>query len=169
MDKTLVNRLAIFDSDRYLRNSFTRAIAHVKPDVICFMGDLMDEGSIATNEEHNEYLHRFKEIFYTDSKVAIMQIPGDNDIGGEDDDRISDRKVNRFREAFNERSYLEVKDLYRLLNVNLLTHKFPELNERPSDDKTEWREFTNIVLTHISLLSYPGLSLNKVSYKTALE
>lgn len=43
----------------------------VQPDVTVFLGDLMDEGSIATDEEYNENLIRFFNIFPK---------PGDNKV-----------------------------------------------------------------------------------------
>lgn len=46
------------------RNTFRLAVSHVLPHVIVFMGDLMDEGSVAKNEEFQRYVNRFKNIFY---------------------------------------------------------------------------------------------------------
>lgn len=153
-------RLAIFDSDRYVRNSFSRAVAHSNPNVICFMGDLMDEGSVASASEYIRYLDRFREIFKSEPNVDLMHIPGDNDIGGERNDLVTEFKTNRFKQAFGERSFLDVKNKYRLLNVNLLTHKYPEIREGNDD---EFETPINIVLTHISVLSYPGFFTDTVS------
>lgn len=151
-------RIAMTDSDRFLRNTFSRAEAHSEPDVICFMGDLMDEGSIATDEAHARYAERFRSVFATSSSnVALMHIPGDNDIGGERDDFITDRKVNRFKNAFDEQSSLVVINRYRLINTNMMTHTYPDISD------TEIDQHTNILLSHMSILSYPGISMKTVS------
>lgn len=156
-DTSFYNKIAIFDSDRFLRNTFTTAIAHSEPDMICFMGDLMDEGSIAINSEYKTYVDRFKSVFQTPSNIKQMHIPGDNDIGGERTDYITPKKINRFKEAFNERNTLIVNNKLRLININLLTHNYPEMDDKSVND------FINIIVTHISILSYPGLSLQTVS------
>lgn len=161
-DRDVYQRLAIFDSDRYLRNTFIRAVAHTEPNVICFMGDLMDEGSVASASEYVRYLDRFRNIYQIgNNNYELMHIPGDNDIGGERTDLVTEFKTNRFKQAFGERSYLDIGNLYRLLNVNLLTHKYPDVRDADIDDDIETP--INIVLTHISLLSFPGYFTDTVS------
>ena len=54
----------IFILYRYLRNSFSRAYQHTQPDVIVFLGDLLDEGSKASKNEYLSYVDRFNNIFY---------------------------------------------------------------------------------------------------------
>lgn len=159
-DTNLYQGLAIFDNDRYLRKTFGHAVEHAEPNVICFMGDLMDEGSVATASEYVRYLDRFRDIYRTSANIELMHIPGDNDIGGERTDLVTEFKTNRFKQAFGERSFMQIKHLYRLLNVNLLTHKYPEVNIGGEDGIDSP---TNIVLTHISLLSYPGYFTDKVN------
>lgn len=63
-DEHFYNRLAIFDSDNFVQRTFRRALNHVKPDVIIFLGDIFDEGSISTSEEYERYMKRFKRIFH---------------------------------------------------------------------------------------------------------
>ena len=36
---------------------------HTQPDVVVYLGDLMDEGSKATDEEYKTYFYRFLDIF----------------------------------------------------------------------------------------------------------
>lgn len=122
----------------------------------------MDEGSVATDEAHARYAQRFRSVFATSSSssnVAQMHIPGDNDIGGEANDYISDRKQNRFKNAFDEQSSMLVANRYRFINTNMLTHKYPEFTD------TEIDERINILLSHMSILSYPGISMKTVSQK----
>lgn len=36
----------------------------MQPNVIVFLGDLMDEGSVAKDDEFQRYVNRFKDVFY---------------------------------------------------------------------------------------------------------
>ncbi|CAG9133473.1 unnamed protein product [Plutella xylostella] len=58
-----LNWLFIWDSDRYVKATFREALRHVQPDVVVFLGDLMDEGSIATDEQYARYVNRIFDIF----------------------------------------------------------------------------------------------------------
>ena len=50
---------------RYLAKTFQLAFDHVQPDVVIFLGDLIDEGSVATDVEYELYVNRFRQIFGT--------------------------------------------------------------------------------------------------------
>lgn len=60
---------------RYLRNTFSIAFEHVKPDGIIFLGDLTDEGFFADDEQFARYYERFKSIFQlkrmTNSNIPV--------------------------------------------------------------------------------------------------
>lgn len=60
---------------RYLSQTFGLAFSYCKPDVVIFLGDLMDEGSKATPLEYKYYYYRIQSIFsaakYT--KVSICK------------------------------------------------------------------------------------------------
>lgn len=86
-----------------------------------------------------------------------MHISGDNDIGGESKDVITAEKVNRFREAFQENGFMDIRNNTRIFNVNLLTSVYPNVTRH-----TTPAHMSRIVATHISLLSYPGLYTDKV-------
>lgn len=158
-DTNFYSSLAIYDSDHHLKSTFARAFAHSKPDVICFMGDLFDEGSVASDDAYQRYLKRFNYIFRTNGNVVRIHIPGDNDIGGENADYVTSFKLNRFHNAFNETSATLVRNYLRFLNINLITRKYPTLNDSESE---KYSGLANIVLTHFSILSYPGLTMKKV-------
>lgn len=66
-DEHVYNDLAIFDNDRFLRSTYGHAVAHVRPDAVAFLGDLMDEGSVASTEQYDRYLKRFRMIFSAQS------------------------------------------------------------------------------------------------------
>lgn len=65
------NIITRWDSDRYLFNTYGRALQHVKPDNIIFLGDLMDEGSIADQSTFERYLNRFCKIFFLKYTVPV--------------------------------------------------------------------------------------------------
>lgn len=65
------NLLARWDSDRYLFNTYGRALQHVDPDNVVFMGDLMDEGSLADQNTFERYLHRFSKIFFLKNTIPL--------------------------------------------------------------------------------------------------
>lgn len=161
------------------RNTFRRALSHAKPHVIVFMGDLMDEGSVAKNQEFQRYVNRFKDVFHvpnddvTVSRVRcsiklllyfllflyqqLMYISGDNDVGGEGEDSVTDEKVKRFKDAFNEQGYVDVRNRLRIFNINQFTHYYPNVTKKDTPVT-----YNRIVVTHLSLLSYPGRSTEKV-------
>ncbi|XP_063985476.1 uncharacterized protein Mppe isoform X3 [Diachasmimorpha longicaudata] len=101
---------ARWDNDRYLAKTFTRAMSHAQPDVIVFLGDLMDEGHISTMQDFSRYKSRFDRIFQTPEHILTIYLPGDNDIGGEEDS-VSAAIHNRFKFAFSQPDYLTHKSL----------------------------------------------------------
>ncbi|XP_055297864.1 metallophosphoesterase 1 homolog [Sitodiplosis mosellana] len=159
-DTSFYSGIANHDSDQYLRKTYARAYAYAKPDVVCFLGDLLDEGSIAAEPAYQRYLDRFKNVFKTSASIKKFYIPGDNDIGGEGSDYATAFKTNRFHRSFNETSKLVINNRLRLLNINLLTHTYPDLNETYSTPASH--KLLNIVLTHLSVLSYPGLTMKTI-------
>ncbi|KAI0223668.1 Protein ZBED8 [Lamellibrachia satsuma] len=109
-DTSFMVQLPIYDSDRYLAKTFRYAFNHVQPDVIIFLGDLIDEGSSANNAEYDIYVQRFHQIFSTStSHVKHVYLPGDNDVGGEDTDERTEFKVNRFKDYFGNDKLVKIK------------------------------------------------------------
>ena len=113
------------DSDRYLSRTFSHALAHSTPDVIIFMGDELDEGSVSTDEEFKEMADRFHDLFYEqwvlEHGQKVLSLPGDNDVGGEGQDKFTAENMKRFMKSFpgNLTSYfkfLEVVQSNRMSN-----------------------------------------------------
>ena len=77
-----------WDSDKYLQKSFSLAYGYVRPDAVIFLGDLFDEGSVATDDEFQDYVTRFHKLFPLPKNVKVAYLPGDNDVGGEGRDRF---------------------------------------------------------------------------------
>lgn len=46
----------------------------MNPHVVVFLGDIMDEGSIATNEEYRRYIKRFYDVFHVNPSVKVSTV-----------------------------------------------------------------------------------------------
>uniref|UniRef100_A0A182K4Q4 Calcineurin-like phosphoesterase domain-containing protein n=1 Tax=Anopheles christyi TaxID=43041 RepID=A0A182K4Q4_9DIPT len=131
-DKKLYWPLANFDSDRHLKRTYKSVVQHTSPDVICFLGDLMDEGSVANDDQFAAYFTRFVNIFPQPTANTIMfYIPGDNDIGGEGLETIKSDRVLRFKQYFNEQDEITVEPMLRFLNINRISMTLP-MSSTPS-------------------------------------
>lgn len=93
-------------SGRFLKRTFSYAMHHTRPDAVIFLGDLMDEGSIATADEYERYVKRFHWTFPETAKHIYL--PGDNDIGGEGDP-ITYQKINNYAKHFGQAEVMKVK------------------------------------------------------------
>ena len=60
---------------RFLRKTFSLAHSYTQPDVVVFLGDLMDEGSKATRSEYESYFTRFQDIFYPSFLSRVILLP----------------------------------------------------------------------------------------------
>ena len=48
------------------------AYSYTQPDVVIFMGDLIDEGSKATKDEYVSYVERLQDIFQMKQKSKVV-------------------------------------------------------------------------------------------------
>ncbi|XP_013187014.1 metallophosphoesterase 1 [Amyelois transitella] len=112
-----------WDSDRYLKSTFSVVLNHFKPDVLVYMGDLMDEGSIATMQQFHGYVKRLSKIFEINYSVVQIWLPGDNDIGGEGEP-IKKDKVKEFAEVFEQPDVITFKNI-SFYKVNGITYTVP--------------------------------------------
>ncbi|KAF5274088.1 hypothetical protein FQR65_LT04486 [Abscondita terminalis] len=151
----ILTPLSIWDSDWYLSNTYSHAYRFTQPDVVIFLGDLFDEGSTAMEKEFDSYVDRFYNIFEKDD-IQYIWIPGDNDIGGEYADYITSHKIERFFEAFPQEDVVIYKNI-RFNKINRLINQAPiRENAKPEEN------YTDIALSHLSLLSIPTLFVDKV-------
>ncbi|XP_068621479.1 metallophosphoesterase 1 [Battus philenor] len=116
-----------WDSDRFLRSTFTVALKHFQPDVLVYLGDLMDEGSIATMVQFHYYVKRLSNIFDVSYPVTQVWLPGDNDIGGENEPIRKD-KLEEFEKVFDQPAVINFKNI-SFYKVNGITHSFPHSTE----------------------------------------
>lgn len=59
---------------RYLRKTYSLVVDHFSPDVIIFLGDLFDEGSIANTAQYIRYIRRLFDIFTTEYPIRVSNI-----------------------------------------------------------------------------------------------
>lgn len=137
---------ARWDNDRYLSKTYSKAFSYVTPDLVIFLGDIMDEGHISHDEHFYKYLARVRQIFQLDKLPPhqVLFLPGDNDVGGEEDE-VSLNKLNRFNNHFNV-SHFSVHGGIQFVLVNKLTRSYPSMAGHPN--KT-----MRIVLSHLPLLT----------------
>ncbi|CAH1967806.1 unnamed protein product [Acanthoscelides obtectus] len=152
----------IFDSDRYLHVTYQLAFEFVRPDIVIFLGDLMDEGHTASDIEFNNYVRRLFNIFliHTDAAMYVKHVwlPGDNDIGGEDT-VVTQQKVRRFERAFTQPSIFSHHNI-TFFKINRLTNNIPVYKKN--------REFYDtseifVGLSHVPMMFKPSIFVDKVS------
>ncbi|PPQ93810.1 hypothetical protein CVT25_013519 [Psilocybe cyanescens] len=77
----LLSYLTKFLVDLNLRKNWRTAL-HKQPDVVVFLGDMMDSGRfVMSDEEYNAYFNRFNKIFALDLDIPVYFIPGNHDVG----------------------------------------------------------------------------------------
>lgn len=119
-----------WDSDRYLKSTFSVVMKHFKPDVLVYLGDLMDEGSISTMVQFHRYVKRLANIFDVDYQVLQVWTPGDNDIGGENEP-IRHDKLAEFDKVFQQPSVIYYRNI-TFFKVNAIIREYPQMTD-PED------------------------------------
>ncbi|CAK1544298.1 unnamed protein product [Leptosia nina] len=122
------NYIFNWDSDRYLKSTYSVVEKHFQPDVLVYLGDLMDEGSISTRAQFHNYVKRLSNIFDPHYPVVQVWIPGDNDIGGENEP-IRHDKIEEFKTVFSQPSVIVFQNI-SFYKVNAITYAVPQ----PLDD-----------------------------------
>lgn len=130
MGNWLLGIITRWDSDRYLSKTFSWARYAYNPDVIVFLGDLMDEGSEGTDEEYRGYVKRFRNIY--DTSAVKIYVAGDNDIGGEGFDLVTAEKISRFKKNFPG----QISNFFQL-KPDKIVHR-QNLQQTDQDEKTKF-------------------------------
>ncbi|XP_022801721.1 metallophosphoesterase 1 homolog isoform X5 [Stylophora pistillata] len=129
-----------FDADWYLKKAFFMALTCFYPDAVIHLGDVLDEGFVATAEEFQEYKTRHDRIFDTPAGICRIHIAGDNDIGGESSDIITKGKVARFSENFGSLDdVIKLKNTFQMVKINSVSL----LRRRPL--ASEWDIYNNTI------------------------
>lgn len=158
-----INFVAKWDSDRYIRRTFLQAFNYLQPEVVIFLGDLMDEGHISSNEEFFKDLKRFLNIFQFSnvmSDVPKIFLPGDNDIGGVEDIMLP-HIVHRFNKVFNQSNGPFSLEFIEFYKINFMTYEIQESNYI---DLTNSDGTIRVALSHVPLLPNPTQFLHRVSF-----
>lgn len=144
------------DVDRYISKTYHEALHYVKPDVIIFLGDLIDEGSVAGEQEFKDYVRRFYKIFNIKKNhdtIHHMFVPGDNDIGGEGWDRVTAEKVERFEWAFH--APIEDEEIFKFITfdrANVMPGAKSQLKHaQPQHRGENFKQSIKVLLSHIPL------------------
>lgn len=85
-----------------MHQSFVAADFLFEPDLVLVLGDILDEGLIASRSEFEEYVQRFHSVFPIRENTQSLILVGNHDIGFHD--RVLYFEPNlrqRFEEAFN--------------------------------------------------------------------
>ncbi|XP_076038651.1 metallophosphoesterase isoform X2 [Oratosquilla oratoria] len=147
-----LNIISTWDADRFISKTFHMALEKAHPEVVIFLGDLINDGSISNDKEFSESVQHFKNLMEIPEYVKkIIYVPGDNDIGGEINDPVTATKVKRFYEAFNQDIHTSYKFI-DFVQVNAMDqHNSPNIsmNVYPALGK---RGRIRILLSHIPLL-----------------
>ncbi|CAN7992788.1 unnamed protein product [Ixodes hexagonus] len=138
-----------WDSDRFIRKTHELAHYYFKPDVTIFLGDLFDEGEIASNKDFWSYMQRFLRIFSAVRFRQAVIIPGDNDIGGELT-APQEREIRRFNSYFRNDSVTSYGGV-DFIKVNYLTKSYAYRSYL-----TRLGRNLRVVLSHMALSSTYG-------------
>ncbi|KAA1474292.1 Metallo-dependent phosphatase [Dentipellis sp. KUC8613] len=77
----LLMALSLFKVDYNMRKSW-RVAKTLKPDVVIFLGDMMDNGrAVSSPKAYHTYLERFWSIFAAPPSLPTYYIPGNHDVG----------------------------------------------------------------------------------------
>ncbi|PNF22752.1 hypothetical protein B7P43_G06671 [Cryptotermes secundus] len=146
-----------WDSDRYIYKVFQKAVSHVDPHVVVFLGDIMDEGSVATDDEFKRYIERFHNVFHVNHRAKFVFLPGDNDIGGETEP-LSIRKMKMFQETFKQPDVMHLGHI-DMFKVSRIAYTVPKREKNISHLQGNR---TRIIFTHMPLLFVPSTFVQQV-------
>lgn len=150
-----------WDIDRYLTQTFSLAHAYANPDVVVFLGDLMDEGSKATKDEYMSYYFRFLKVFSAADKDKKVYIAGDNDIGGEYRDVRAEWKMDRFEKHFDFLTGVDKFGFIDYIKMDMQTQgsSFLPMRDLADSLKKKITSPIRILLSHETVMPRPKVEL----------
>lgn len=163
----IINR---WDADKYLQFGFFYTVGYVRPDVVVFLGDLLDEGSIASDDEYMSYIYRFRNVFRMPPAVSSVFISGDNDVGGEGFDAKLQQKVDRFAKHFElstsgnyTMGVSSIKHVdFQKISVDYGEHILQSKTDLFSDIRAHSKARFRIICNHMPLLNRLPLEVSKI-------
>lgn len=148
--------LARYDNDKHISRNYQQALSHVRPQIVIYLGDLIDEGSFADDFLYEKYFQRFSDIFVQPDSVKMIYIPGDNDIGGEAQEMVKPSKVKRFNSYFEDNHQWKFDHKLNIYHINRITHELPLLKEEEASQVEENSGYIRILISHFSVILIPG-------------
>lgn len=151
-------------TDRYVARNFRLLHRRLRPDMIVFLGDLMDGGREIENDEawKLEY-QRYRRIFpLTPSVVQIESVPGNHDVGCANS--IIPHAYERFEEHFGKGNKIHPYAGFNLvtLDSNALMNTADPSVQKPARELLNYltenrKDFDpTIILSHIPLYRPEG-------------
>uniref|UniRef100_A0A914CDV6 Calcineurin-like phosphoesterase domain-containing protein n=2 Tax=Acrobeloides nanus TaxID=290746 RepID=A0A914CDV6_9BILA len=151
-----VGWISRWDSDRYMRRSFSKVLSHFEPNLIVFLGDLLDENIQMTQDELDLTYKRFLSAFPIPDNAQTIYIPGDNDVGGENEP-VYTHLIERFANYFPNMLKLKDKRFEFIEIAELIMGSYqPELVKNASDGGIK------LLLAHMPILRSNSLTNNKL-------
>ncbi|XP_059088505.1 uncharacterized protein LOC131884680 [Tigriopus californicus] len=162
--QSVLGMITRWDSDRYLSKTFGWATFAYDMHALAFLGDLIDEGSITDDETYRIYVDRFHGIYPPNSAPVMIYTSGDNDIGGEGGDPVTDEKVARFRQHFPVQPLQNIPGTnINVIAANVLSQKASEFEALPPKKEDEFR----ILVSHFSLMPTTYSDFSRAVVKAA--
>ncbi|KXN85329.1 Cell division control protein 1 [Leucoagaricus sp. SymC.cos] len=122
--------------DLNLRKNWQAAIAK-NPDVVIFLGDMMDNGRMDMSDaEYEEYYSRFKSIFRTKNQAPQYFIPGNHDIGLQSRPAFSRYALKRYATHFGP-----LNDRFSVANHTLVLFDAPDFVQEDYERAGQYESF----------------------------
>ncbi|XP_037798411.1 metallophosphoesterase 1-like [Penaeus monodon] len=150
------NYIAVWDADRFVSRGFQLALWRTRPQVVIFLGDVLDDGSTSSDAGFRAKAEHFKNLLRIPDYVErTIYVPGDNDIGGEGMDQVTPSKVSRFFSAFKQTDVDSFKFL-DFIQLHIMDTLGNETQPLPEDENR-----MRILLSHMPLLPITRKAIKK--------
>ncbi|KAK3837470.1 MAG: Metallo-dependent phosphatase-like protein, partial [Linnemannia gamsii] len=143
-------------TDIYMKRSFRRLHASLRPDAVLFLGDLNDGGRNTDQKTFEKNTGRFFEwIFATDSSALRLYVAGNHDVGF--GDTLIRSSMKRYKRVFGSVNYEVNVGNHSLvvLDTLALSSKVPSIREESQlfldQIKQEQPSLPRILFTHVPL------------------
>lgn len=103
-----------------MRQAFSIANTIYQPDVIVFLGDLLDEASFASDSMFRESIADFEKIFVHMPHQERIIVPGNHDVGFHDRMIMLPYFLNRFSAYFKSTRTIELLRLNQANHLNIV-------------------------------------------------
>lgn len=120
---SLLLSLSKITVDNYLYKNYIALITKLEPEMVIFLGDLLDNGRESADDYYEREFNRFTKLFIESvgsKKLEIItNIPGNHDIGWENG--VTKHSLGRFEENFGHTNKVIEKGNHELILFNTQT------------------------------------------------